>query len=394
MDNICVLFPYELSWGKNKPMATVRRIEWLFENFKRNVTIIEPYIRKEYSSVSISYANHIGLPERYKIISTGKYLSSRKAQFVCIPSILGILRKIKPSVIWSIKAIPISTIPAWIYSTFNPCIWIADCDDWEGRGGVASNYSPIYRYYDIFERFIYSRVQIVTVSSQALKKRINDLSPSAKAIYIPNGPTKKMLKFLNPNGVHPTKREMGFDDEVPIILYVGNIYKDAISDIIILTEVAKRLEDVTATWIIVGGGNCLNQAVDYVKQKNLQDKFLFTGAKSWPEVVNYLKIADIVVYFREDNPIQRARSPIKLLEYMAAGKAIIASKVGESSQMIKNDVTGILVPPNDINAASRAILLLIRDKALCMKFGQASRRAAEKMNLNNRVLSFLERITP
>lgn len=48
IDNICVLFPYELSWGKNHPIGTVSRIEWLFENFNGKVTIIEPYIRKEY----------------------------------------------------------------------------------------------------------------------------------------------------------------------------------------------------------------------------------------------------------------------------------------------------------------------------------------------------------
>jgi len=42
IDNICVLFPFEIAWGKNNPVAQVSRIEWLFENYNGNVTIIEP----------------------------------------------------------------------------------------------------------------------------------------------------------------------------------------------------------------------------------------------------------------------------------------------------------------------------------------------------------------
>jgi len=389
-DNLCILFPFELGWGENKPVAQIARIEWLLEKYTGNVTIIESYLRKEYCADHVSYAQKVGLPGHYKIISTGKYLSSQKAQIAAIPAVIRLLKEIKPSIIWSIKPIPISTLPIWLYRLLNPCTWIADCDDWEGMTGTTNIYSPIYKYYNYFEKFVYNKADIITAASKALAGNISRLSPSAKIKYVPNWPTKKMLNYLSSENTAQNKSSLGLEEGTPVILYIGNIYKDAISDIHVLAAVAQKLKNMKATWLIVGGGQCLQEAKDYIEQQGLRDKFEFVGAKPWTEVVDYLRIADIVVYLREDTPLQRARSPIKMLEYISAGKAIVASEVGEAKELVSNMFTGILVPPNDITAASKAISLLLDDRLLREKLGRAARLAAEKMNSNNNALSFFE----
>jgi glycosyltransferase involved in cell wall biosynthesis len=384
--DICVIFPYELAWAKDRPVPQIPRLEWLLEGFRGKVTLIEPYLRKEFCSGPTSYARELDLPENYEIVAANRYLTTIRAQFACIPSVLGLLGKIKPSVIWSIKPVPVSTLPALIYRSFNPCLWLADCDDWEGKGGVASFSPPIYRHYDLFEKFVYDRADGVTVSSLALLERIKGLSPSAKAACLPNGPTRKMLDHLAPS---PPELKNG----APVVLYIGNILRHSLSDIFILADIAEKLKGLDVSWVVVGSGNCLDEAMAYVKKKGVEDKFLFTGSKSWPEAADYLKAADIVVYFRKDNPVQRAGSPIKLLEYMAAGKAIVTTGIGQSEQLIRNGVTGILVPPDDLAAASKAISYLLEDGSFRERLGQASRSAAEAINSNNASLSFVEEMT-
>ena len=63
-------------------------------------------------------------------------------------------------------------------------------------------------------------------------------------------------------------------------------------------------------------------------------------------------------------------------ESMCMGKAVIASRVGGLPEIIEDEVTGLLVPPGDIDALAGAIVRLVRDAALRQRLG---RNAIEKM---------------
>lgn len=68
--------------------------------------------------------------------------------------------------------------------------------------------------------------------------------------------------------------------------------------------------------------------------------------------------------------------PIKLYEYMAMGKAVIASNIGRIPRVLENDVTGLLTPPGDVGALAEAISLLSKDQPLRARLGAAARRHA------------------
>jgi glycosyltransferase involved in cell wall biosynthesis len=65
-----------------------------------------------------------------------------------------------------------------------------------------------------------------------------------------------------------------------------------------------------------------------------------------------------------------------LLEYMAAGRAIVATIVGATPELIEHEVHGLLVPPGDPAALGGAIDRLLRDALLRERLGQAARRRA------------------
>jgi len=69
-------------------------------------------------------------------------------------------------------------------------------------------------------------------------------------------------------------------------------------------------------------------------------------------------------------------SPTKLFEYMAMGKGIIASRLGQIGDVLANEETALLVEPGNVAALAKAIVRLADSPELRESLGAAARRAA------------------
>ena len=70
-------------------------------------------------------------------------------------------------------------------------------------------------------------------------------------------------------------------------------------------------------------------------------------------------------------------SPLKLYEYLAAGRAVVASAIGQVEQAIDDGRTGLLVPAGDPSGLANALERLCRDAPLRRSLGQAAFAAAQ-----------------
>ena len=66
-------------------------------------------------------------------------------------------------------------------------------------------------------------------------------------------------------------------------------------------------------------------------------------------------------------------SPLKVYEYMAAGRAVVVSRVGQLASLIQHEITGLLCPPGDPAALAAALERLQREPELRTLLGQAAR---------------------
>jgi len=214
-----------------------------------------------------------------------------------------------------------------------------------------------------------------------------------------NIPANKILVF--PNAVDVEKFKPDLEARVairrslnlelnPIIMFLGNFFywHDVRTllgafDIVLKSHPFARL-------VLVGDGEYRPAMEKQVAELGLSHAVTFTGIVPHTEASRYVAAADITAV---PYPLMQQKmwlSPLKLFEYMASGKAIIASAVGQINQVIRDGENGLLVPPGDVEAFAKALILLIRDPQLCHSLGEQARRDAEAQYSWNHYIIRLE----
>ncbi|HET6575155.1 MAG TPA: glycosyltransferase, partial [Fimbriiglobus sp.] len=102
----------------------------------------------------------------------------------------------------------------------------------------------------------------------------------------------------------------------------------------------------------------------------LGDRFVLRGSVA--DVPGFLRTLDVAVLPSHSEGMSNA-----LLEYMAAGRAIVATAVGANPTLIRDSEHGLIIPPGDEAALAAAVERLVTDLPLAVRFGAAARLRAE-----------------
>ena len=181
----------------------------------------------------------------------------------------------------------------------------------------------------------------------------------------------------------------------PVVGYAGHLYPWKGVDI--LLDSLARLP--LARGLIVGGHE---QEPDLQRLKSaaaalgIAARVTFTGQVPPSEVPQLLRKADVLALPNPASAISTFyTSPLKLFEYMAAGRPIVASDLPAIREVLRHEVTALLVPPGDPGALAASVQRLASDPSL----GPALARAASAAVLDyswerraGRIETLLERV--
>jgi glycosyltransferase involved in cell wall biosynthesis len=106
-----------------------------------------------------------------------------------------------------------------------------------------------------------------------------------------------------------------------------------------------------------------------VKEKKLNDNFIFLGRRPREEIPRYLLCADVCIDSFPNEPYYAAAHPIKLLEYGACGKPIVATQVEETANLITHGKHGLLANPENPTESAECLIKLLSDTTLAKKMG-------------------------
>jgi len=134
-----------------------------------------------------------------------------------------------------------------------------------------------------------------------------------------------------------------------------------------MPEVLKDNHDIH--FLVVGSGED-DEVSDFLESSAFKDRITLTGHLPHEEMPAYLGAMDIALL--PDTAFYC--SPLKIFEYMAAGKATIAPDVGPVRKIITHGVDGYLISPGDKDRLVEAILYLARNKTVRKLLGEDARK--------------------
>lgn len=249
-----------------------------------------------------------------------------------------------------------------------------DWDDWEtkiyyyakGQSRIAGTFLTVW------ERLILEVVDTISCSSKRLKDECFKLGVSEKRLS--EGHVGADMERFNPD-ISGVKVREKYNIQCPLILYLGQLHGGQYAELFIKAARLVAMYEHEVLFMIVGDGYRLNELKRLAEKIGIESRIIFTDYVRHELIPEYIAASDICVACFEDNDITRCKSPLKIAEYLAMGKPIVASCVGEVRRMVGG--VGVLVPPGDSLALAEGILNLMRNTPLREKMGILSRQRTE-----------------
>lgn len=178
----------------------------------------------------------------------------------------------------------------------------------------------------------------------------------------------------------------------PVIGFVGGFQKWHGLDRLV-KSFALLLKDVPdARLFLVGDGPYRAELDREIAGAGVQEQTVITGLVPQTDVPRLMAAMDIATLPYPRLPQDLWFSPLKLYEYMAAGKAIVASRSGQIAEVIENGETGLLVEPGSITDLHRALQSLVRSRAERERLGENGRSQAVHYHSWSRYVAKVEQI--
>lgn len=149
-----------------------------------------------------------------------------------------------------------------------------------------------------------------------------------------------------------------------------------------LVEMIAALDDhglfqAGVTLLLVGDGPARPELERVIRERSLENKVTITGPVDRQALVGHLAAMDIAIQPAATD----YASPMKLFEYLAVGKTVVAPDQENIREVVRHDVHALLFAPGDWNDFARQVWELVRDPDRRRRLGEAGRRS---MSENNR----------
>lgn len=247
-----------------------------------------------------------------------------------------------------------AAIPAiWLKRKYNvPLIlWILDL--WPESVEATTNIKNklIFKYLNKLVSYIYSKSDLILVSSKSFKKSIKDKlkGKQIKIDYFPNWAEDVFTKKEETNYKLPPLPK-GYN-----VMFAGNI-GDA-QDFESIIEASKLTKGQGINWLIVGSGRKLNWLKEEIENRALSNVILL-GRHELEFMPTFFEIADVMLVTLKDHPIFNLTVPAKIQAYMASGKIILGMINGEANSIIKESKCGYSFPAGDYKSLAAKIIEL------------------------------------
>jgi len=197
---------------------------------------------------------------------------------------------------------------------------------------------------------------VVVAQAASLAERLHQLGVPAERLRVIH------------NGVHLSPGEPAPLPRAPSILAMGSLMQKKGFDILLRAFSLVRERVPAARLTIVGEGPERLRLGQLASSFGIADSVSFPGLVTGEDKEALFSRARVFVSSSRREPFANAN-----LEAMAAGRPIVATRVGGNVEMVEHEVSGLLVEPEDPEGLAKAILRLLEDEKRAEIMGRAAR---------------------
>jgi glycosyltransferase involved in cell wall biosynthesis len=204
--------------------------------------------------------------------------------------------------------------------------------------------------------------------SDHLYKRAELIAKGKVPVYLV--PITVNLNYFQKNNYVPAKELK--------IFYGGSFgAKDGLEYLInAFEEVSKADSNIKLILTGLGNKQDLEKITTKINGSANKDRILYKGFLSNEEYYATLNDCDIFCMTRINSQFANAGFPFKLGEFLASGKGVIATKVGDVANYL-NDTNALLISPNSVSELTDALLIFVKDPGKIKSLGAEARKTAE-----------------
>jgi glycosyltransferase involved in cell wall biosynthesis len=236
---------------------------------------------------------------------------------------------------------------------------VSTCHNWVTQNSLVS-------FYSVVDRLVLRHYTEIAAVSDQVKQTLLDAGVRREKIHkVING-----IDLTQFSSAVPSLRGDADTKQISIVGWVGRLSHEKGADIF-LRAAAQTLISLPQTRFVVAGDGPDRSALEsLIDELNIRGNVSLVGRRE--DMPSVYASFDILVSSSRQEGL-----PMAILEGMASGKPWIATIVGDVPTVILQDITGVLVPPDDVDALSTALIDLLRDRERQELLGTAARKLVE-----------------
>ena len=238
-----------------------------------------------------------------------------------------------------------------------------------------------------YQRFFPRLKLVVTINSSAKEIYQSIKGMKGKVVWAPDGVS--IEDFALSITKEDARRKLGLAVDRRYVIYTGHFYSWKGIDTLIKAA-AILPKDITV--LLVGGDTPEDSPL--LKEK-LPENIKLTGQKKYSEIPFYLKAADCLVLTgtAKDERSNYFTSPLKLFEYMASARPIVASDTSAIREVLTHQKNSWLIQPDDEKALAEGIIYILDNPEIGELISREARTEVEKYTWRKRVKKIISFIT-
>jgi glycosyltransferase involved in cell wall biosynthesis len=245
------------------------------------------------------------------------------------------------------------------------------------RGEWWRNHSPLFPWHvtRMEKRLTSAADRVIVISSHLRDYFLQTGVAHGKLVVMPNAADIDRFR-VNPSEGHRIRTTYNLHDTI-VVGFLGSLKPWHGVDVLIrgFRRCASRCPALRL--VIVGDGPLRDSLQALATSEVGSDRVVFVGAVPHAEVPAFVSAMDIAVCPAPRVPGSHL-SPIKLFEYMAASRPVVASRFSDVPALLRDHENGVLVDSGDDAELADAILELARDAELRDQLGRRARDTIEE----------------